>query len=320
MLRGRVLAASAALGCLTGGALLCGLLVGEWPLTAGEVLRLLREGPGGAPGDPAASVLWSIRLPRTAAAFASGAVLAGAGVLFQAALRNPLAEPYTLGVASGGAFGAACAILLGLSATAHAAFAGSLGALGLVWLLGRRGDATRMVLAGVVVGSLLGAALTLLKALAGEKVAAIVLWLLGSFSGATWSQAALAAAGAGVCALVGLASWRELDILASGAPARSLGVDEDRVRLRLLLGGSLATSLVVSQFGVVGFVGLLGPHLLRFCVGPGHRALVPLSLVGGGALLVLADAGARILEELPVGVLTALMGGPLFCVLLWRRP
>ena len=316
---GRVARTSGVLGVLTVGALLCGLRVGDWPLTLPEILRLLAAGPPGPVPDPAASVLWGIRLPRIAAAFASGAVLAGSGVLFQAALRNPLAEPYTLGVASGGAFGAACAILLGVP-TAPSAFAGSLLALGLVWFLGRRGDATRMVLAGVVVGSLLGAALTLLKALAGEKVAAIVLWLLGSFSGATWSGAALAAAGAVLCALAGPLGWRELDILASGAPARSLGVDEDRVRLRLLLGGSLATSLVVSQFGVVGFVGLLGPHLLRFCVGPGHRALVPLSLLGGGALLVLADAGARILEELPVGVLTALMGGPLFCVLLWRRP
>ncbi len=308
-----------------GGALGFSLASGDVPISLREVLSILATGPlknAASPEGLASAVVWQVRLPRALTALATGAGLAGCGVLFQALLMNPLAEPYTLGVASGAAFGAAAAISFQLPFLTFWAFAGSLGALGVVLLLGGRGalrEPTRMILAGVVVGSILSAAIALLKALSGQMMAAIVLWIMGSFSGSDWTSTAWCLPAAICVAGLGLGLHRDLDIVSSGSPALFLGVDEPRLRFGLLLASSLATAVFVSFSGVVGFVGLVVPHLVRISVGPNHIRVLPLSFLGGGLLMLMADQMARGLAELPVGVITALIGGPIFCLLLWRR-
>lgn len=301
------------------------LLSGDVRIPLREVLRILASGTGAVDGSPeslARAVIWQVRLPRALTALATGAGLAGCGVLFQALLLNPLAEPYTLGVASGAAFGAAAAISFQWPFLTFWAFAGSVGALGVVFMLGGRGalrEPTRMILAGVVVGSILSAAIALLKALSGQMMAAIVLWIMGSFAGSSWTSVAWCLPAAILVGGLGLGLHRDLDIVASGSPAMALGVNEPRLRLGLLLISSLATAVFVSFSGVVGFVGLVVPHLVRILAGPNHLRLVPLSFLGGGLLMLVADQAARGLSELPVGVITALVGGPVFCLLLWRR-
>ncbi len=312
------------LGVALGLSLLLAILVGDLEIPAKTVLRVVAShlGGGASPEVVADAVVWKVRLPRAVSAVAVGGVLATCGVIFQGLLLNPLAEPYTLGVASGAAFGAALSITFGLGLVAPLAFAGSLAALGLVWVLGRRAacvEPTRLILAGVVVSSILGAGITLLKALAGEQVAAIVLWLMGSFTGATWKVALWSLVASIFALMLGLLHFRELDILSVGGRAAVLGVNENRLRLALLAGCSLATATVVSFCGVIGFVGLVVPHLLRIAFGPSHGRLLPLAWLGGGLLLLYADLSARMLGELPVGVITALVGGPVFCLLLWRR-
>jgi len=301
------------------------LLSGDVRIPFQEVLEILATGPAGPAGSQeslARAVIWHVRLPRALTALATGAGLACCGVLFQALLLNPLAEPYTLGVASGAAFGAAAAISFQLPFLTFWAFAGSVGALGVVFALGGRGalrEPPRMILAGVVVGSILSAAIALLKALSGQMMAAIVLWIMGSFAGSTWGSTAWCFPAAILVSVLGFGLHRDLDIVASGSPAMALGVNEPRLRMGLLLISSLATAVFVSFSGVVGFVGLVVPHLVRILAGPNHVRLVPLSFLGGGLLMLVADQAARGLSELPVGVITALVGGPVFCVLLWRR-
>ena len=311
------------LSALLLSALMLGLVSGDVKMHILDVLKMLRAGPDSLIDEAfKQSVIWQIRLPRVISSAISGAVLAVSGVIFQSVLRNPLAEPYTLGVASGAAFGAACAIVAGVPLVSGAAFVGSISTLFIVWVLGERRnetDISRIILAGVIVGSILTAGLTLLKALAGEKVAAIIVWLMGSFSASVWSDAnPLALA---LCTLLLLCSIKsqELDIMASGTNGAALGVELRYTRLLLLGGASVAVSIVVSRFGIIGFVGLVVPHLLRTLFGPGHRQLIFLSALGGASLLCAADTLAKTLGELPTGVLTALIGGPVFCIMLWRR-
>lgn len=293
---------------------------GEVAIPGSEILDILK---GKIPSsDTRSMIILSIRLPRALTAAAAGAVLAGSGVIFQGVLLNPLAEPYTLGVATGAALGASLAITLRLPLVSLFAFIGGISALWLVWILGRgnrdAASPTRLILAGVIVGSILGAGITLIKALAGDQVGMIVLWLLGSFSMSNWQDVWWSAASAAVVLALGLFWARDLDIMSSGADAASLGVDEKKASGFLLLGTSLTTAVIVSMCGIIGFVGLVVPHLVRILSGPNHSRLVPLSVLGGALLLLLADAVARSLGELPVGVITALIGGPIFCFLLWR--
>lgn len=265
-------------------------------------------------------VVRQIRLPRILASMGGGASLALSGVILQALLSNPLAEPYTLGIASGAAFGASVAILLGWYVHI-AAFSGAMAALGLVCLLAWRsgGSTANTVLAGIVVGSSLSAGVTLAKALAGEKVGGIVVWLMGSFTGASWGAVLFVWIG---LVLMSMAWWvsPDLDALSLGGSNPSvLGVDEKKLRALLLSSAALATSSVVSSFGIIGFVGLVVPHLMRMSVGASHRSLIPLALLAGGFLLSVADGFARELGELPVGVITSLVGGPFFCWILIRE-
>jgi len=301
-------------------ALLWVISIGEVRIPAGDVMNVIR---GVIPAsDPRSVIVLFIRLPRALAASTVGAVLAGSGAVFQGVLLNPLAEPYTLGVATGAAFGASLAITLSIPLIAPFAFAGGLAALGLVWILGRGGrdssSSTRLILAGVIVGSVLGAGITLIKALAGDQVGVIVLWLLGSFSLSSWSNVAWSLASALLVLFLGLFWARDMDVISSGANPRSLGVDDTKAIGLLLFGTSLATAISVSISGIIGFVGLVVPHLVRLVSGPSHARLIPLSMLGGALLLLLADTIARSLGELPVGVITALIGGPVFCFLIWR--
>ena len=333
---------------LASGVVACGL--GSFPSTPAETLRALLQAVGfgvGQPVDPALSVVVvDIRLARVVLAWITGASLAVAGCVFQGVLRNPLADAFTLGVSGGAAFGASVAILSGLAG--HAAFnglgglgggtgilplfalAGALLALGAVLALGRAGGGAAggmrretLVLAGIVVSTFLSALISLLKSLNEESVASIVFWIMGSFQGRGFEHVRLAWPYMAVG--LGLVLWRarELDLLALGeGQARLLGLDAGRSRLWLLIGASLLSGAAVAVSGVIGFVGLVVPHLLRLVVGAGHRTLLPASAGLGGLLLLWSDVLARSIlpggAELPVGVVTALIGGPFFCLLLGR--
>jgi len=319
--------------------------VGSFPATPGQALGALLQAAGfayGAPVDPSlAVVIVDIRLARVVLAGITGAALAIAGAAFQGVLRNPLADAFTLGVSGGAAFGASLAILSGLAGAAAlsgddralpaCALAGALAALGLVLGLSRAGGGPlsslrreTLVLAGIVVSTFLSALISLLKSLDEESVSSIVFWIMGSFQGRGFEHAQLAWPYMLLGAL--LVFWRagELDVLSLGeTQARMLGLDAGRSRLWLLFGASLLSGAAVAVSGVIGFVGLVVPHLVRLVLGAGHRRLLPASALLGALLLIWSDVLARSVlpggAELPVGVVTALVGGPFFCLLLARR-
>ena len=280
-------------------------------------------------------VVFDIRLSRICLAALVGMALAVAGTVFQGILRNPLADPFTLGVSTGAAFGASLTLFFGLGARTFfglgllplGALAGALVALFAVITLGRMNGQLRrdtMVLAGIVVATFLSALISLVKSLNEESVASIVFWVMGSFQGRGWNHVAFFLPYHVVGLLIVWLHSRELDLLAVGdTQARQLGVASGRVRLRLMIGASLLTAGAVSVSGVIGFVGLVMPHLVRMTVGAEHRRLLLLAGLLGGMALLWSDVLARSLlpggEELPVGVVTALMGGPFFCFLLKRQ-
>ncbi len=301
-----------------------GLAVGPADLGMTEILRSL----GGQATETEDLILWNIRLPRMILAFFVGAALAQAGVVFQGLLTNPLAGPYTLGVSSGAAFGASIAILIGLSMwlLPFLALAGAGITLFLVLLISgaRKGlDPRSMILAGIVVGSIFSAAISFIKSVSGESLTTIVFWILGSLSGRGWSELAifLPYFGIGVVGLLVLV--RELDLLCLGPDhAHAAGVDVENTRKLLVFFASLLAAAAVAVSGVIGFVGLVVPHGLRMIVGPGHRRLALLSILAGGALLMGADILARAMSfagQIPVGVITSLLGGPFFCILLIKH-
>lgn len=284
--------------------------------------------------DPASvSVVCQIRMPRIMAAVLVGGMLAVSGTVFQAILRNPLADPYTLGISSGAAFGASLAIVLQLFGLALPrlvsvplfAFAGAVGTLAAVLALAagdRRLSSSTLILSGVIVAAILSAAIGFLKFLADEQVGAIIFWLMGSLSGAGWADIVLLVPGALVGLAVALSFSRDLNVMAGGERlARSLGVEVVRLRKILLVSCSLMTAVCVSVAGIIGFVGLVVPHLLRHLVGPDNRSLLLLSFPAGGLLLLAADTLTRAVlpAEVPIGVLTALLGGPFFCYIFKKR-
>ena len=302
--------------------------LGFIPVSAGQTLRVLGAklfGLDQAGLDPLLTqVVWEVRLPRILTASVVGAGLAASGAVFQGILLNPLADPYTLGVSSGAAFGASLALLLGLDfAGAYSvcvlAFIGAAATLLIVIRLSSIGGQVsplNLILSGVIVAAILSAAIGLIKYLAEEQVAVIIFWLMGSFVSRTWLEAGLTA----TLGLLGFAVFyyhaRDLNILClGGRAAASLGVETKRVRLTLLITASLVAAAGVSVSGIIGFVGLLIPHLMRFLVGPDHRLLLPASALAGAALLLGADTVSRVVlpHEVPIGVLTAVIGGPFFC-------
>jgi iron complex transport system permease protein len=311
-------------------ALLVGLAAGPSPLGPARALATLL---GVDPAGPAADIVWRVRLPRVLLGALVGAALAASGVLFQALLRNPLADPFVLGVSGGAALGATLTLALarplglGYSAVPPAAFAGAVGATALLYALAgarARFSPTELLLTGVVFNAFASAGIVFLASISGlSEGTSIFLWLVGSLSSPrpellAW-VAALLALGVG-CAL---ALARSLNLLALGAEsAEQLGVEVERDQRVVLLATSLMVGAAVAAAGLVGFVGLIIPHLLRLVVGPDHRVLVPAAALGGGAFLVLCDTLARSLlggRELPVGALTALAGGPIFLWLLRRQ-
>jgi len=278
--------------------------------------------------DPVArAILLDLRLPRALAAFATGAVLALAGVLMQVLLRNPLADPYVLGVSGGAAVAAVGAMLLGLGGlwVDLGAAGGALGAMLLVFALAHGPGGwtpTRLLLTGVVVAAGCSAAISVMLATAGEApVRGMLAWLMGdlSYSSMPWSALVVLALALPAC----LALARPLDVLSRGdLQAAVLGLPVREVRLALYFGGSVLTAVAVTTAGSIGFVGLVTPHLVRLALGSSHRVVVPASALLGGTLLVLADLAARTVvapRQLPVGALTALIGVPLFLVLMRRE-
>lgn len=318
----KALTALAAFGLL---ACLVGLVVGAVPIPLGEVLGALV-----AAGTTNAEIVREIRLPRVLLAFLVGGSLAMSGAALQALVRNPLAEPYLFGISGGAGLGAVIVIALGVAGpwmVPLAAFTGGLAAIVLVYRLatvaGRRLDPRVLVLAGVVVSSftvaVISAVLTMSPA---DRLRNAMLWLLGGFSAASWQSLSVFAAYALVPAAAMVAQARSLDLLSLGEePAQSLGLDVVVARRIVFLATSLLTAASVAVCGAVGFVGLVAPHLLRGMIGPGHRRLLPAVFFGGGGFLVLSDALARTVArpiELPVGAVTALVGVPIFAVLLRR--
>jgi len=281
--------------------------------------------------DPVwSTVVMEVRLPRILCATVVGAGLALAGVVFQGILLNPLADPYTLGVSAGAAFGASLALLvnfhlLGNLSIPLFAFAGAVATLFLVIYLSADGSglsSSNLILSGIIVAAILSAGLSFIKYIADEQVSVIIFWLMGSFAARTWADVGLVMSavglGAGVCAYFA----RDLNLLALGErPAAALGVDFQRVTLILLVTASLVAAVCVAVSGIIGFVGLLVPHLMRMLVGPDNRCLLPASLLSGGLLLLAADTLTRAVlpQEIPIGVLTALVGGPFFCYVFRRR-
>jgi iron complex transport system permease protein len=300
-----------------------GLFVGSVQLSPGELLSVLR-----GQESLAADIVWRLRAPRVAAAFCSGGLLAMAGAFMQALLRNPLADPYLFGVSGGAALGALVAIALGLGTFWSLAF-GFSGAAAVALVVAalalRSGDWNpyRLLLSGVVVAAGLNAFISLLLILApGAAVKGMLFWLMGDFSHsrAPVAEATLLAA----VALFGIARGQAINVLGLGRmKAASLGVEVTRLESLLYLGAAAATTAAVLLGGAIGFIGLIVPHLCRLMGVHDYRALVPLSALLGGSLLVLADTAARSLWapiQLPAGILTALIGVPVLLLLISTRP
>ncbi len=285
-------------------------------------------------GDPATIIFWQIRVPRALAAFVGGAGLALGGAVFQAIFRNPLATPYTLGVASGASLGVALAsrfglslVVVGLTTTSIAAFAGAMVAVGVVWMLTRLRpelSSTTLLLAGVAMNFFFSSVILFAQYTAslGDSYR-IVRWLMGGLGGVDMTTVLHMTPLVALGAVVVVWHARALDLLATGSEiAASRGVAVAPTRTLLFLATSVMVGAVVAACGPVGFVGMMAPHICRLLVGPNHRVLLPASALFGGAFLVLCDTAARVMlfpAELPVGVITAFLGAPFFLWLLVRQ-
>lgn len=334
------------LSIVLGIALVVGVLlssvIGQLAITPGEVFGSLLRAIGIrndlAPTDPIIeSTLWVVRFPRIVMALAVGAALAVAGSVMQAIFGNPLAEPGVVGVSSGAALGAATAIVLGTNVgvfaafgswtTAVFAFAGGLLATLLVYFMSRANGRTEVVtllLTGIAINAFAGAGLAFLLFI-GDTASReqIVFWQLGSLNGSRWQEVAIVVGVSIVGIVVAALLARRYDLLALGERnARHLGVNVEALRIGSIVIVALLTGVAVAFCGIIAFVGLVVPHIIRMAIGPSHRALILASTVGGGVLLVFADLLARTLvngADLPIGMLTSLIGGPFFFYLLARQ-
>jgi iron complex transport system permease protein len=288
-----------------------------------------------ASGDTSV-ILFRLRLPRVLAAALAGAGLSATGVLFQGLFRNPLADPFVLGASGGAALGGALAVFLfptlsvaGISAAGLFAFTGALLTMVIVWNLARHSSRfaiENMLLAGFAVGTMLNAATSafeLRQEQTNPGARILSAWLYGQIGVVPWIQITITAIIMAIAVLLAMPLARQLNALALGEDyAAQLGIRVTRVRIEILVLGSLLTALAVSLGGLIGFVGLLVPHFLRLIIGPDHFRLLPLAALGGAGFLVIADSVARSMmapAELPVGILTAFIGGPAFLYLLNRR-
>jgi iron complex transport system permease protein len=306
------------------------LFFGSYPLSPEEVHEALAGMLGGMETQTVV-IVRDIRLARVLLAFLTGAALAMSGSVFQGLLRNPLADPFTLGVSGGAACGAALALtfgwsLPGLPVLPLCALGGAFTAMLLVLVISRLGgDFSResLVLGGIIVSTFLGALIALIKSLNEESVSAIVFWVMGSFQGRGMEHIGLMGPYLLVGSVVVLVFSRELDILGlGGEQAVQVGVSVKRTRLMLLAGAGTLAAAAVCVSGIIGFVGLVVPHLVRMTLGPDSRSMLLLCALGGGILLLWSDVLARTVlshgAELPVGVITALFGGPFFCLIMIR--
>lgn len=312
--------------------LVASLGIGSVAIPFQEVAHYLLDSDAD-PGHPTAIILWQLRLPRALLVVLVGATLGATGAAYQGLFRNPLADPFIIGASSGAALGATLAIASGwqaagwgLSAVSWCAFIGTLLAVGLVSLIGGlRGAASSvsLILAGAAISTMLSAAVSFFMLMDEQSMQAIFSWLMGSFAGRGWPQLH-SAWPLMVLGLTGL-MWtaRPLDALLLGEEsAAGLGLPLARSRAVLIVVASLATAAAVSVSGIIGFVGLIAPHAARLLVGAAHHRVLPLSAVFGSLLLLVADGLARTLlapVEIPVGILTAFLGGPFFLYLLGRR-
>ncbi len=315
-----------------------GLGVGPTPIAPGRILGALFSlaGVGHSTLTPLqATIVWQLRAPRLVLGLVAGSMLAVAGASYQGVFRNPLADPYLLGVAAGAGLGATLAITrYGLGGaiptwTPWLAFVGALVAVVATWLIGGRSlrsTPATLLLAGVAVSALLTSVQTYLQQQASaQSIARVYIWLLGSLASASWHSVAVVAPYVAGSLVVCLFAARALDVMSVGdEEARSLGIQVRYVRWIVVAAASLGTSAIVSAAGLIGFVGIIVPHIIRLVVGVSYRRIVPLSLLFGAAFLVLADTVARTVmapSELPLGVVTALLGAPVFVIILgWRRP
>ncbi len=339
---GRALRATLVAAVLLVIALAVGVSVGPAGLSLPDIAGALATR---LPWHPAVSVpaidtaiVWQIRLPRVVLGALVGAMLAGGGAAYQGVFRNPLADPYLLGVAAGGGLGATIVIVAGGSPALlpPAAFLGAAGAVSLTYLLGAgaargpsgagpgmgRGTGS-ILLAGVAVAAMLTAVQTYLQQAHSQTLQAVYSWILGGLSLATWSDVTLILPYVIVAAGILLAHRRLLDVLRIGeTEAGSLGVDVARLRLTVVMAATLGTAAAVSVSGLIGFVGIIVPHTVRLTAGASYRIVLPVSMIGGAAFLVLADVLARTVQspdEVPIGVITALAGAPFFLFILHSR-
>ena len=322
-----------ALAALT-GAVLVGLAVGPVQIGAGPIARsALSHVPFlgiSSPLDPAQNaIVWELRFPRVVLGALVGGMLALAGASYQGVFRNPLADPYLLGVAAGAGFGATLVIAYGPDAAQSSfvlplvSFAGGIAAVVAAYAIGRsvggRTTAT-LILAGVTVAAFLTATQTFVQQQNTETLDEVYAWLLGGLSTAGWRDVVTILPYVLVSGVVLLLHRRTLDVLAVGdEEARSLGLDVTRIRLLLVAAATLGTAAVVAVSGLIGFVGIVVPHLVRLVVSPSYRVIVPLSIVVGAVFLVLADVLARTIlspAEVPIGVVTAFVGAPFFALVL----
>ena len=276
------------------------------------------------------SIFWNLRAPRIVLSVLVGAALSVCGAAYQSVFRNPLTDPYVLGISSGASVGAAVAILLGLEAYMLGVGACAL-VTGLLTILviyriasiGNRMHTTTLLLTGVCITFLMSAIISFIMVLRQDKMDSIIFWTMGSFASASWTEVAIVAPVVAIGIGIVLYYARDLNLLLAGSEtARSLGVEVERVKRVLLLSTTLMVAFCVATCGVIGFVGLVVPHCLRLVLGPDNRRIVPCAIFAGGLFMLLCDTLARTLlmpAELPVGSLTALAGAPLFIYLLYKN-
>jgi len=314
------------------GLSLVALSVGPANISIDQTFSILMSGPNHVKEGiktTSHNIIWNLRFPRILAGAITGAALAVSGMVYQAIFKNPMSDPFVLGISSGAAFSVAFASYIGIVTAAASvwtvptvAFIGSLGTSILIFILsnGIRRSPTTLLLTGIALNFLLSALMTLFLYLNRAQLQNIMQWTMGSFSNSTWTKVLILS----ITSLVGIipifAFIKELDLLLfDNLTAVSIGMNIRTVRIILLLLCTLSTSITVAFFGIIGFVGLMVPHIMRIIVGPKHKNLLPVSIVGGAVMVIASDTISRIAispSELPVGVITSLCGAPLFIILL----
>lgn len=330
--RSRRFVVLAALAAALVVAVTAGVAFGAVPVSPRDIIGAIGRALSGHGGGVSDAVVWDLRLPRVLLAALVGASLATAGVLYQALFRNALADPYILGVSSGAGLGATIALVavgtttMGVVVGVPAgAFVGALLTITLVVRLASRAgnlESTSLLLAGVAVSYTLAAVTSFIMVFARESMQAVVFWMMGGLDGASWGYVGMLGAMLAIGMAVPLTRSRELDLMLLGDErAAQLGVDVERFKLLALGSASLVVAGAVSVSGLIGFVGLMTPHMIRLVLGPDHRVLLPASALAGAIVMVLSDLIARVVlapVEIPVGIVTALAGGPFFVWLLVR--